>query len=175
MADAPKEKWTQWVALTTTILAVCAAISSLKAGSYSTKVQLATSEENNGWSYFQAKSIKQHTCEAQRDLLGYYRLEARTLESRKYVDAEIAKYTADIARYDNEKSEIKMTAERATKDQSRYKKQNAALSLAVMLLQIAIMLSSISALAKRPPMWYAGLVLGMAGLVYMANGFYLWF
>jgi hypothetical protein len=44
-----------------------------------------------------------------------------------------------------------------------------------MLLQIAIMLSSVGALIKRPIMWIVGLVFGAGGLAYMANGFFGWF
>ena len=73
-----RERWTQWVALTTTILAVCAAISALKGGGYSTRVQLSTTQESNKWSYFQAKSIKQHAVEMHKDQLEVVRLEART-------------------------------------------------------------------------------------------------
>jgi len=59
MAEPPKETWIQWVALTATILAGCAAISSLKASSYSTRVQIHTTKEANHWAYYQSKSIKE--------------------------------------------------------------------------------------------------------------------
>jgi len=41
-----------------------------------------------------------------------------------------------------------------------------------MLLQIAIMMSSVGALIKRPIMWVIGLGFGAIGLVYMLNGFF---
>ena len=44
-----------------------------------------------------------------------------------------------------------------------------------MLLQIAIMLSSVGALMKKPIMWVVGLAFGAVGLTYMANGFFGWF
>lgn len=175
MAEPVKEKWTQWVALTTTVLAVCAAISSLRASSFSTRVQLATSAESSGWAYFQAKSIKQHTCETERDTMRMAHLEARTAAGRAFAASAVQRYDADIARYDREKSEIKKTAEHAADDSSRYKLQSATLGTAVMMLQIAIMLSSVSALLKRPGLWYVGLAAGVVGLAVMVNGFYLWF
>jgi hypothetical protein len=55
------------------------------------------------------------------------------------------------------------------------KRHNRAFALAVMLLQIAIMMSAVAALINRKMMWGAGLVLSVVGLVYMANGFFLWF
>ena len=47
--------------------------------------------------------------------------------------------------------------------------------MAVIFLQIAILLSSVSALMKMRAVWYGGLAIGAVGLVYFANGFYLFF
>src|SRR6266542_4847744 len=147
-----RERWMQWVALTTTILAVCAAISALKLGGYSTRVQLSTTQENNKWSYFQAKSIKQHAVEMHKDQLEVVRLEARTPETLRLADERIARASAEIARYDKEKAEIKAEAEALQKAEDDLKRHAGAFGLAVMLLQIAIMLSSVGALLKKPVM-----------------------
>ena len=170
-----KDRWTQWVALTTTVLAVCAAISALKGGGYSTRVQLSTTQEANLWSYFQSKSIKQHAVELHREDLEVARLEARTPEAQKLLDARLARARAEAERYDREKNEIKAQAEAAQKSEDGLKRHGAAFGLAVMLLQIAIMLSSIGALMKKPIMWALGLAFGLVGLVFMANGFLLLF
>jgi hypothetical protein len=69
MSELLKERWTQWAALTTTVFAVCAAISALKGGSFGTRAQITATKEANAWAYFQSKSVKQHTCENQKDLL----------------------------------------------------------------------------------------------------------
>jgi hypothetical protein len=47
--------------------------------------------------------------------------------------------------------------------------------MSVVFLQIGIMLSSVSALLKRKEMWALGLFFGCIGLVYLANGFLLFF
>ncbi len=176
-APAPllKERWTQWVALTTTVLAVCAAISALKGGGYSTRVQLSTTQEANLWSYYQSKSLKQHAVELHRDDLELARAEARTLEGQRLAGERLARAQTEVARYDREKNEIKAQAEAVQKAEDGLKRHGAAFGLAVMLLQIAIMLSSIGALMKKPIMWAMGLVFGGVGLVYMANGFWLFF
>ncbi len=170
-----KERWTQLVALTTTVLAVCAAISALKGGGYSTRVQLSTTKEVNQWSYFQSKSIKQHAVELHRDQLELARLEARTPEAQRLLDDRIARARAELGRYDQEKSQIKAEAEAIQKEEGALKLHAGAFGIAVMLLQIAIMLSSVSALLKRPAMWVVGLLFGAVGLLYMANGFLLFF
>ena len=175
MADEKKEQWTQWVALTTTILAVCAAISSLKGGSYSTKVQLATTQEVNAWSYFQSKSIKQHVTAAQRDLLEVQVAEARTPEGKKLAEARLEQAVAEVARYDKEKAEAMEKAKALNAEEDVNKRHGGQFGQAVMLLQIAITLSAVGALIKRQPMWWAGLACGVGGLVYMANGYLLFF
>ena len=175
MAEAPKETWIQWVALTTTILAVCAAISSLKASSYSTKVQLYTTMEANGWAYFQAKNIREHMLKLQRDLFVFQKMqEAKDPKVQQYLADRIKNYEADIARYSQERAEIKRDTEKIQKDQATFKQHNASYALAVMLLQIAIMMSAVGALIKRKSMWYVGLGFGVIGLFLMANGHFLW-
>jgi hypothetical protein len=172
MAEEKKERWLQWIALTTTILAVSAAISSLKGSSFSTKVQLSTVEETNRWSYFQSKSIKQHATEMQRDNWQLQLKEITNPEIKAFIENNLKNYEADIARYDKEKKEIQTDAENFAFQEKEYKRHNADFSLAVMLLQIAIMLSSVGALLKKQPMWYMGMIVGAGGLVYMMLGFF---
>ena len=170
-----QEPWTQWVALTTTILAVCAAISSLKGGAYGTKVQLATTMEVNKWGYYQAKSLKQNLREQEAVLLEVAALEARTPEGKKLAQDQREAALAEVKRYDAEKGAIKAEAEAMQKAEGDLKRHGAAFGLAVMLLQIAITMSAVGALIKRKAMWWFGLAFGVAGLVYMANGFFLFF
>jgi hypothetical protein len=169
------DRWTQWVALTTTILAVCAAISSLKGGGYSTKVQLATTRENDKWSQYQSKSIKENLFAVEQSLLQVQALEARAPEARSAIAARLGKLGGEIDRYEKEKAILKTEAEAIQQDEASWQRIGGNFGLAVMLLQIAIMMSSVGALIKRPSMWLAGLVFGAAGLVYMANGFFAWF
>ena len=173
---AKKETWLQWVALTTTILAVAAAISSLRASSYSTKVQIHTTKEANQWAYFQSKSIKEHNFTLARDLLAAIgRLEKQNPALQEFVQPKITEFNGELARYDKEKKDIKEDAERLVQEQEILKNHNAAFATAVMLLQIAIMLSAVGALIKRQLLWYFGMLMGVAGIAYMLNGFYLWF
>ena len=170
-----KEKWIQWVALTTTVLAVCAAISSLKGGSYSTQVQIKNTQEGARWSYYQSKSLKQNLAELEREHMAVLALEARTPEGRAQAEKALARSATEAQRYEKEKGEIKAEAEKLAAEQVELKRHGGAFGLAVMLLQIAIMMSSVGALIKKPVMWYAGLLFGLGGLAYMANGFWGWF
>jgi hypothetical protein len=169
------EKWIKWVAATTTLLAVCAAISSLKGGSYSTKIQILTTQESNKWSYFQAKSIKQHTCEIERDLLLVQQTTATDAAVKTLVAAKLKEVEDNIARYDKEKAGIQEEAKQLSKDQVELKGHGGNFGQAVMFFQIAIMLSSVGALMKKKFSWILGLATGAFGLVYFVNGFVQFF
>jgi len=168
-----KEKWTQYAALATTIFAVCASISALKGGGYSTKVQMTTTKEANSWGYFQAKSIKQHASQLYFDQLDLAEKKERDPKIRTFIDDKMKVVKDDIERYDREKGEIKTQSEVFGKDAEGYKKHSASFGLAVMLLQISIMLNSIGVLVKKRRMWGLGLGFGVVGVVYMLVGLLL--
>ncbi|MEI8011396.1 MAG: DUF4337 domain-containing protein [Candidatus Omnitrophota bacterium] len=175
MAGEVQEQWLKWVALTTTILAVCAAIGSLRGGGYSTQTQLMTTKEANKWSYFQSKSIKQHVTEMERDLLKIELVKSVTPEVQTNVQQQLKTVEENIVRYDKEKAEIKAEAEAISGKQDELKRHGGNFGLAVMFFQIAIMLSAIGSLLKQRAAWLCGLALGAVGVVYFVNGFFLLF
>jgi hypothetical protein len=173
MPEAPKETWIQLVALTTTILAVLAAIASLRASSYSTRVQLATTREANQWAYYQSKSIKGYSYTLTRDILTAVRLlETKNSKAQKYLTGKIKEYEDQMSRLSKEKQEVKKGAEDLVKEQEVFKRKNGNFALSVVMLQIAIMCSAVSALIKKKLMWLVGLVLGGWGIFYFVMGFW---
>ncbi len=173
MSEPLKERWTQWAALTTTLFAVCAAISAARGGSMSTRTMVTTTKEANAWAYFQAKSIKQHTTEVQLDALQSQQIDASSPERRAWLESKMKAYQDEVARYDKEKTEIQSQAESLASQADFYKTHASSFSVAVMLLQIAIMMNSVGALLKRKPMWLTGVVLGAVGAAYAIRGFLL--
>jgi len=175
MAAEVQEKWLKWVALTTTILAVCAAFGSMKSGGYSTQVQLLTTKESDQWSYYEAKSIKLHLTEMERDLLNIEALRDNPVAVKDEVEQKIKNLEKNIVTYNKEKDAIKTQADSYSGIQTVLKRHGGNFSLAVMLFQIAIMLSAIGSLLKQKPAWLVGLAIGAIGIVYFLNGFYLFF
>src|SRR5471032_486911 len=53
-----KEKWVLYVALTTAVIAVLAAIAGLLAGDHADEAMLAQIRSSDQWAFYQAKSIK---------------------------------------------------------------------------------------------------------------------
>ncbi|HTZ17994.1 MAG TPA: DUF4337 domain-containing protein [Dissulfurispiraceae bacterium] len=178
MADEKKETWITWLALTTAFLAVFAAVTTMFMGKYSTRAILIQGQESDQWAYYQAKSIKGHTYEIQKQKL---ELEFLSLQSKmpaavteKYKKT-LTDYEANIKRYDKEKAEIKAGAEKMAKQKGICQGMSANLSYSLIFLQIAIVLSSVAAITKKKPLWYLGLATVSGWVVFFANAFLYFF
>jgi hypothetical protein len=167
-----KETWIQLVALTAIVLAVLAAIAALRASSYATKTQIATTQEANRWASYQSQSIKEHSYTLNRDILAAVRLlETKNPKAQKFLNGKIKEYEDELSRDAKEKDQLKQNAEDLTKAQEGYKLKHGNFALAVILLQIAILCSAVGALIKKKIMWLLGLILGGWGIYYFVMGF----
>ncbi|PKN18263.1 MAG: hypothetical protein CVU71_12185 [Deltaproteobacteria bacterium HGW-Deltaproteobacteria-6] len=178
MAEEPKEKWLNYLALTTVIFAVCATLSTFKGAGFSTKSVLSQTQAANQWAYYQSKSIKGYLYENQKESLEL-EMKARKASMSKVAVADYEKkidlYSQKIKRYDAEKAEISKEAKRLEAQRDDAQKHTGIFGIAVIFLQIAILLSSIAALMKKKLVWLAGAASGAVGLTYFANGFLLFF
>ena len=171
MADYKKEPWLNYLALTTVILAVCATLSTFKGGGYSTRTVINQSMAANQWSYYQAKSIKGYLYEIQKQ-----NLELSIKEKAGKVDptvlssyqASLADDTSQIARYNQEKAQIRTDAKKFEDIRDHAQRHSQIYGMAVIFLQIAILLSSIAALLKKKMVWLLGLAVGLVGIGYFA-------
>ncbi len=176
MAEEKKEPWLNYLALMTVILAVCATLSTFKGGGFSTRSVLSQSKASNQWAYFQAKSIKGYLYELQKEKL---ELELTGMGSKipKSLVEEYGKriefYSKNIKRYNEEKAEIQGEAKKFEAINEDAQKHAQIFGIAIIFLQIAILLSSIAALMKKKMVWILGLIAGVFGLIYFANGFFL--
>jgi len=178
MTEEKKEKWLSWLALTTVIFAVGATLATFKGGSYSTRALLNQTQASDQWAFFQAKSIKGNLYAMQKEQLELQLVilgPAAPAGVRAALTARIAASSQRVQKYEQEQSQIKADAEALEKSRDLSKRHQAAFGVAVIFLQITILLSSVAALMKRRPLWYAALVLGAAGMVQFANGFLLFF
>ena len=176
MAEEKKEKWLNYLALTTVIFAVCATLSTFKGGGFSTRSVLAQSQASDQWAYYQAKSIKGYIYETQKEKL---ELELKSSGAKmpkpllqEYVQ-RVDSYAKKIKKYDEEKKQIENDARKFEGIKDDAQKHAQIFGMAVIFLQIAILLSSIAALLKKKLVWVLGLAVGVVGLVYFADGFLL--
>ena len=176
MAEEKKEKWLNYLALTTVIFAVCATLSTFKGGGFSTRSVLSQSQASDQWAYYQSKSIKGYLYDLQKEKLeielkiGGQKVPAHL---REEYEKKIDSYAKKTARYEEEKTKIEKDAKRLESLRDEAQRHAQAFGMAVIFLQIAILLSSIAALMKKRIVWMLGLLTGISGIVYFINGFFL--
>ena len=176
MADL-KEKWQGWLALSTAIMAVLAALTTLYMGKFSSLAIMAQGLESDQWAYYQAKSIKEHTFELSRKQLELQMLAQKGLssESVETYKKAIAKYEGEVKRYGEERKEIKSKAEEINKRKLQSQDMGGNFAYALIFLQIALMLSSISSLTKRHYLWYIALVCNVGWLFFFLDAWLLFY
>lgn len=154
-AEHGGEKWISWVALSTAILAVLAAIAGLLSGMHANEAMMSQIESSDQWAYYQAKGIKAAVLDAKMSLSGTAGEEDKTKAER----------------YQEEQKEIQ---EKANEKQSEAKSnfhQHEIFARSVTMFQIAIAIAAISALTKKRRFWFVSLLFGLAGCVFLALGF----
>jgi Domain of unknown function (DUF4337) len=159
------------IALTTAVLAVLAALSSLQAGdTVNTALELKTeatrlqAEASDQWAYYQAKGIKGAVQEASRTswlALGKEPPPRYAEKARKYLDdqAEIQKKAREFEHERDEK----------LKESEHLMHKHHGFANAVALFQVSIALGAIAALSRSRMVWYGSMVAGGAGFVFFAS------
>lgn len=176
MSDDKKEPWLNYLALTTVILAVCATLSTFKGGGYSTKSVIAQAQASDQWAFYQAKSVKEGVNQLQLDKL---QLEQANLpanaapEVKANYQKAVDKAAAAVKKYDTEKADIQTKAKSLESDRDEAKKHGTPFGWAVILLQVAILMSSVAGLLKKKIVWQLALPVGAVGLLFFADGFWL--
>jgi hypothetical protein len=177
MTDDKKEQWTNYLAITTVLIAVCATLSTFKGGGYSTKSLMNQSLASDQWAYYQSKGIKSYVFEAQLDNMEFQKSildkSGKGKVAQEQYKSQIESLNKKIKKYNDEKKEIKKKAEEFEKIREDCKVHSGAFGIAVIFLQVSILLSSISALTKRKYIWVLSLFVGAAGIVYFFDGFFL--
>ena len=136
------------IAVITAIIATVGAIfaymggaTQANAGLYKNNAAIKKTEASNQWNFFQAKSTKQSLAEVSRDLSA---------------DNVKDKYQAKIDRYEKEKTDIKLAAEKLEKESADWDKksdeqmhQHHRWAQATTVLQISIAMAAIALLTRK--------------------------
>jgi len=177
MADDKKEKWTTYMAISTVIIVVCATLSTFKGGGFSTRSLMNQTQASDQWAFYQSKSLKSYIFEMQKDNLELqYQQNSKMNVSAEVLakyQERIDNYTKKLHQYEVEKEEITQKAKKFEAERDDCKLHGSAFGIAVIFLQISILLSSISALAKKKYVWFLSLAVGLVGILYFADGFFL--
>jgi len=171
------KRFTRRVAMTTAVYAVLLAITSLGGNNAMKEMLLAQQQASDQWAFYQAKVIREHLYRSQK-----MRLELDLLERSQFMkpdvkekaDALLKKMAEEEARYNKEKKEIEQEARKLEHERDVNRAKDPYFDYAEVLLQIAIVMSSVSILSASRPVFGFSIVAAALGALLSVNGFLLW-
>jgi hypothetical protein len=174
-----KEKsFTRRTALVTAVFAVFLAVVSLGGNNAAKEVSLSQQQASDQWSFYQSKSMREHLYRIEKMRLESELLEkgpGLTAEARTHKEALLEKVSNESERYADEKKEIEEKARELEKERDRYRTRDPYFDFGEVLLQIAIVLASMSILTGARTIFFTALGSAVLGLVLGLNGFFLVF
>jgi hypothetical protein len=153
-----KERWVLYVALTTAVIAVLAAITGLLAGDHSDEAMLAQIKSSDQWAFYQAKGIKTDVIATSNNLL---------IAMGK---TPAAKDTAKVNANRKEQAKIMAEAKSLAKESNEHVKLHKILARGVTLFQVAIAIGAISIITKRKALWIASMGFAAIGVFFLLQG-----
>ncbi|MGF1619546.1 MAG: DUF4337 domain-containing protein [Rhodomicrobiaceae bacterium] len=162
------------------VLAVLLAICSISDDDASKTAVRANIQAADTYAFFQAKNIRQTDYEIATDLFeAQLKNPALNAETRNYLNERISAYRARVARYDSEpatgegKKELLEKARRLEAERDLALSRDPYFDLGQGLLQIAIVLASVSLIIGGSFMLIVSAALGTVGTLSMINAFLL--
>jgi len=155
-----KDKWIMFVALSTAIIAVMAAVCGLLAGDHSDDAMLDQMRASDQWSLYQAKGIKSDILKSSDNLLFAMAKPADTADVNK------------IQKYKQDQKETMAKAKGFENDSSTHLEKHDKLARGVTFFQIAIAIGAISIITKRKPLWVASLGFASIGIIFFIAGLF---
>jgi hypothetical protein len=158
MLKEGKEKWVLYVALTTAVIAVLAAIAGLLAGDHADEAMLSQMRSSDQWAFYQAKGIKNDVLASNNKVL---------LALGK---TPAAADTLKIKENKKEQAKIMQEAKDAQKESDEHVSLHKILARAVTLFQVAIAIGAISIITKRRNLWLVSVGFAIVGIFFLLQG-----
>jgi len=178
LEEKRRDLFSKRVALVTAIYAVILAISALGGNNAMKEMLLAQQEASNQWAFYQAKNIREYLYRIEKD-----RLETQIVERGstikpsvlKHYTAKIQKVSAEEARLSKDKEKISAEAKKQERKRDVDRTKDPYFDFAEVLLQIAIVMSSVSIIARSRPVFIFSIGAAVLGSLLTINGFLLLF
>lgn len=167
-------RWTQYLSVSTAVLAVLAAVASLQSGAFSNDAILVKNDgvlqqakASDAWSYYQAKGTRAAINAVQADAI-----EATNPKVAARMRLEIDRYKGEQAEIQQQARELEKKVQEADERAEAFLQRHHQFARAVTFSQIAIALAAIAALMKKKWLWFLSLTAGAVGVVFLARGFW---
>ena len=154
------------VALTVSVLAVLVAMVTVLGHRTHTEAVLMQARATDQWNEYQAKKIRMDNLQVVLDTMGFEPMANPGAAAAKQHDyeAHIAKWKEDLAGEEEKAREFEHEVAHAEAQAARF-------DLSEALLQIAVVLSSITLFTKKNAYFFLGLALGFVGLLTGGSAF----
>jgi Domain of unknown function (DUF4337) len=147
------------VAVTLSILAVLVAIATLLGHRAATEELMLQSQATDQWALYQARNIRLHEMQSVADMLG-----TLTPVDKDKAAALREKYTAEVDRYTREKNEAGDEAKKLEAERELVGKRENRYDAGEVILEIGLIVGSLTLLTKRRVFWVAAVALGVGGI-----------
>lgn len=171
LPEAPEHseyRYTVPVSVTISILAVLVAGATLLGHRAHTEELLLQSHATDQWAYYQAKNIRMHEVQGNADLLG-----ALSPADNQKTEALREKYLKEAERYEGEKDDISEKAKEFEKERDLLSRRADRFDGGEALLEVGLVICSITLLTKRRAFWVAGILIGATGVIAALTGLFL--
>lgn len=172
------KRFTKRVALITAIFAVILAITSLGGNNAMKEMLLTQQQASDQWAFYQAKVIREHLYRSQKLRLEIDLIERGSVmrsEAKERVEEMLKKLTDEEARYNAEKKEVEKEAKKLEHERDVNRGKDPYFDYGEVLLQIAIVMASVSILSGSRQVFYFALIGAVLGTFFSINGFFLIF
>ena len=163
MKEGGEESLTS-ISLAISILAVLVAMVTVLGHRSHTEAVLVQSQEGDQWNLYQAKKNREENMQLDVDML-----QLQPTTDAKARDAKLAEYRAHLAKWKDEVPAEQEKAERLEFEVKRAESRASRFDLGEALLQISVVLSSITLFTRRRSYFFGGLLLGVAGVAVAAS------
>jgi hypothetical protein len=172
-ASTTPEGFGRHAAVLVSILAALLALAVISGNRAMTEALLSQQKASDAWNEFQANSLKRHINE---DEAANLRLLAAGGPREAEAEQRAAALESDAAtKYRPTQDRLQHEAEGLERERDLAERRHRRFEVAEAGFQLAIVLSSISIVARALGLLWAGGILGLVSLLFLFNGFWLWF
>jgi hypothetical protein len=155
-------KWLRYVGLAAALFAVVAAVSALRSGDLINEATIDQIKASDKWAEYQAARGKEHT----------YTIALNDLIDRgSHNAARVRDYRSEIAKEVAKEQPLAASAKKLEEESTAEVNRHHSFEYAVALLQVAIALGAVGALARSRPAWFVSLAAGVVGVFFFLRGF----
>jgi hypothetical protein len=172
LPEAPEERgdnpYLIPVSVTISTLAVLVAAVTLLGHRAHTEELLLQSQATDQWAYYQAKNIRLHEMQSVADMLS-----ALAPADKEKAEALHEKYKKEVERYEGEKDDISEKAKELENERDRISRRADRFDGGEGLIEVGLVICSMTLLTKRRGYWIAGMLIGAGGVVFALTAFLL--